>query len=79
MNDDDAQAAKDKLEKAIKEYYTSLDADVYIDDWVLVVHKDSLALAAENQSVVSTLAATSQSFHRTAGLLTIAQKASVDY
>lgn len=75
--DDVAQAAKDKLQAAIKEYYSKVDPDAYIDDWALVVHKDSIELSAEGQSVVSTLTPTGQAFHRTAGMLQLAAHTSV--
>ena len=78
-DDDEAQEAKDTLEKAIKAYYAEVEPDVYIDDWALVVHKDSVELTAEGQSVVSTLIPTGQAFHRTAGLLSLAAHSSVSY
>lgn len=71
MSDESDQAAKDKLEKAIKEYYSEV--------WALVVHKDSVELTAERQSVVSTLIPTGQAFHRTAGLLQLAAHSAVSY
>ncbi|QLF84492.1 hypothetical protein SEA_RIE18_10 [Microbacterium phage Rie18] len=79
MSDESDQAAKDKLEKAIKEYYSEVEPDVFIDDWALVVHKDSVELTAEGQSVVSTLIPTGQAFHRTAGLLQLAAHSAVSY
>lgn len=79
ISDEKAQLAKDKLTVAIKEYYDTVEPEVYIDDWALVCHKDSIELSAEGQSVVSTLVPTGQAFHRTAGLLALAQKASVDF
>ncbi|QPX61853.1 hypothetical protein SEA_DANNYDE_9 [Microbacterium phage DannyDe] len=79
LSDHAAQLAKDKLEVAIKEYYNTVEPEVYIDDWALVVHKDSVELTAEGQSVVSTLIPTGQAFHRTAGMLTLAAHAAVSY
>ncbi|UVF61339.1 hypothetical protein SEA_SPARCETUS_10 [Microbacterium phage Sparcetus] len=79
ISDQHAQLAKDKLEVAIKEYYQTVEPDVYIDDWTLVVHKDSVELTNEGQSVVSTLVPTGQAFHRTAGMLALAAHASVSF
>lgn len=79
LSDEKLQLAKDKLGVAIREYYDTVEPEVYIDDWVLVCHKDSVELTAEGQSVVSTLVPTGQAFHRTAGMLALAAKASVDF
>ncbi|WMI33106.1 hypothetical protein SEA_RIKSENGUPTA_10 [Microbacterium phage RikSengupta] len=79
MTDDEAQLAKDKLNAAIKEYYDAVEPEVYVDDWVLVVHKDSIDLTSSGLSAVSTLIPTGQAFHRTTGLLGLAYKASVDF
>lgn len=62
--------AKEKLGYAIKECCETVDPDAYIDDWVLVVHKDSVELTMVNQSIVSTIVPYGQAFHRTTGLLT---------
>lgn len=70
--------AKEKLGNAIREYWNTVEPDVYIDDWVLVVHKDSVELTMANQSVISTIVPYGQAFHRTTGLLTHAQKSAVD-
>lgn len=64
------ETAKDRLVAAIKDFYGTVEPDVYVDDWALVVHKDSIALTQENQSVVSLLVPSGQAFHRTTGLLT---------
>ena len=62
--------AKEKLERAIKEFYATVEPEMYIDDWALVVHKDSTELVAANQSIVSLTVPHGQAFHRTTGLLT---------
>lgn len=75
LSDEEAQAAKDKLERAIKEYYAIIQPGIYIDDWVLLVHKDSVELTANNESIVSHLTPTGQPFHRTVGLMKVAMDA----
>lgn len=79
LTDEEAQEAKNKIATAIQEYYKTVEPDVYIDDWAVVVHKDSIALSQMDKSMVSTLVPTGQAFHRTAGLLQLAAKASVDF
>lgn len=79
MDDATAQLAKDKLAIAVREYFEVMEPDVYVDDWALVVHKDSISLTAEGHTMVSTVVPTGQAFHRTAGLLTLAQHSVVSY
>lgn len=69
--DEEAREANDALGKAVRQYHKVISPDAYVDDWVVVVHKESVALAAEDSSVVSTAPQYEQPFHRTAGLLAI--------
>lgn len=61
--------AKEKLGQAIKEYGAVVDPDEFIDDWCLVVHKDSVEMTKANQSLVSLIVPYGQAFHRTSGLM----------
>lgn len=61
--------AKLKLHRAIQEYYGTIGDDVFITDWVLIVHKASTSLQKENQSAVGYVIPQDQYFHRTLGLL----------
>jgi hypothetical protein len=78
LTDEDWQAAKDRLAAAIREFYDTVEPGTYIDDWVLVVHKDSIELTQAGQSVVSTTVPTGQAFYRTTGLLTHAHHAATN-
>lgn len=62
--------AKEELEKAIKAFYAKVEPEMYIDDWALIVHKESTELVTVNQSIVSLTVPHDQAFHRTTGLLT---------
>lgn len=62
--------AKEELARAIKAFYAKVEPEMYIDDWALVVHKDSTELVAANQSIVSLTVPHGQAFHRTTGMLT---------
>ena len=72
ISDEEAQAAKDRLQTAISEYFRTVDPDVYVPAWVLVTEKDSIELTRENLSLVGHLTPTGQSWALTVGLLTIA-------
>lgn len=64
---------------AIKHYFVVVDPEAFVDDWVLVVHKDSVELTREGTSMVSTVIPEGQAFHRTAGLLAIPGRGSVEF
>lgn len=64
--------AKYKLQKAIQAYYGAVGDDVFITDWVLVVHKTSPELQLEGKSAVGYVVPDDQYFHRTVGLLVTA-------
>ena len=69
--------AKEELGRAIKDFYAKVEPEMYIDDWALVVHKDSTELVVANQSIVSLTVPHGQAFHRTSGLLAHALKSAV--
>lgn len=70
MEDEDLwREAKEELGKAIKAFYAKVEPEMYIDDWALVVHKDSTELVSINKSIVSLTVPDGQAFHRTTGLL----------
>lgn len=64
--------AKKELESSIKRYYGQVDPEAFIDGWVIVVHKESITLTAENRSEISINMPNDQAFHETIGMLTIA-------
>lgn len=80
-----AEAAKTRLEAAVRDYYATVDPEVYVESWVLVAHKLSVELEREGTSMVGTLTPTGQSFVMTRGLLDVAlsgeraQSTIVDY
>jgi len=63
-------AAKEELRKAIVAFYANVEPDTFLDDWVLVVHKDSVQLSQQMSSEVAYLVPLDQPYHRTTGLLT---------
>lgn len=69
MTEEEEQAAKDKLEAAIKEYSAAVEPGVYIDAWVLIAHKLSTDLVRDGATVVSQLTPTGQAWPLTAGLV----------
>lgn len=75
ISDEEAQAAKDALEAAIKAYHRTVAPEVFIDAWVLVTHKMSVELEAENSSMVGHLVPTGQAWPMTVGILRIAANA----
>ena len=73
MSDDiAAQTAKDKLEKAIKEYFAEVDPDSFIHAYAVVAHKESVAAYQQGGSTVGYLTPTDQPWPVTVGMLTIA-------
>lgn len=73
------QEARATLEKAIRTYFDMVEPGTFIDDWVLVVHKDSVELARNGESMVGHIVPEGQSFHRTVGLLTVARQAELHF
>lgn len=71
----DAQAAKDALECAIRDYHAALEPDALVTSWVLVAHKVSDDMDAEGESCVSKVVPTGQPFPMTRGLLDVAIEA----
>ena len=78
LTEEQAQEEKDKLDRAIRDYWKAVQPEMFIDDWVLAVHKDSVAMSAEGVSQISCLTPTGQPFHRTQGLLMIAMEGGDD-
>ena len=76
ISDEEAQAAKDTLEAAIKAYYRTIAPEAFIDAWALVTHKMSIQLEAENSSMVGHLVPTGQAWPMTVGILRVAANAS---
>lgn len=69
VSDEEAQAAKDVLEQAIKQYYAVVYPDVYLDDWILLSHKRSVLLEQQNTSELGMLTPTGQSWITRRGML----------
>lgn len=72
MNEDTYQAAKNTLEKAIRDFYTQVEPEAYVHAWVVVAHRSTSELEQAGQSVVGTLVPTGQYFPTTRGLLEVA-------
>jgi hypothetical protein len=72
LSDEEALAAKDLLEVAIRDYYTTVEPDALVSAWVLVTHKVSDDMDANGQSSVGMLPMTGQPFPMTRGLLEVA-------
>lgn len=70
MNDDVDEARAD-LGRAIAAYYRTIDPDIFVDGWALVVQKRTPDLEADGASAV-TLTTPDQSWVLTRGLLDIA-------
>lgn len=71
ISDEQAQAAKDTFECAIRDYYAVLEPDVLVTGWVLVAHKVSDDMDRDGVSSVGTLVPTGQVWPLTRGLLDI--------
>lgn len=71
-------AAYDAFSQAIRDYYTVLDPDVYIDGWVLITHKRSAEWEQGETSAVGVVTHHEQSWVVTRGLLDIAYQREVD-
>lgn len=61
------------LSKAISDYYAATSGE-YCEAWVLVAHKRSIELEAENTSAVGVLTAVDQSWVLSRGMLEIARE-----
>lgn len=78
MDDDDEvdpevfQPAKDALRAAIAAFFEAVEPGVYVADWVLVTHRQSIELEQGGGSMVGILGADGQSFPMTRGLLEVA-------
>ena len=78
LTNEDWEAAKGRLAAAIHAFYREVEPDTFVDDWVLIVHKDSIELTQAGVTTVSTTVPTGQPFHRTTGLLAHAHQAAID-
>lgn len=62
-------AAQAKLRAAIVEYYEELYPGSFIDDWTVVVHRQTVRMEENGESSVSTTIPEHQPLYRTLGLL----------
>lgn len=74
---EEVQEALAALRSAITTYFSVIEPDAYIDDWMLVVHKQSIALSQDNTSAVGLVIPDGQPAYRTAGLLSVAGEMAV--
>lgn len=72
LTDAEYVEAHAELSAAIARYYARVAPDVYLDGWVLITHKRSIALEADRTSAVGLLVAQDQSWVTTRGLLDVA-------
>jgi hypothetical protein len=76
ISDEDAIAAKDALEVAIRNYYATTEPEAMVSAWVLITHKVSDEWDAGGQSAVGMLPMSGQPFPMTRGLLDVALEGS---
>lgn len=72
VSDVEAQAAKDTLDAAIRDYFNTTSPGELVTGWVLVTHRVSDALDEDGSSVVGRTHPTGQRWHVTRGLLDVA-------
>ncbi|QLF82685.1 hypothetical protein SEA_CICADA_2 [Microbacterium phage Cicada] len=72
------EAARAKLKAAIDEYYEVIYPGSYIDDWLVVVHRQSIKLEEHGLSTVSTTIPPGQALYRSMGLFDQAIKSMDD-
>jgi hypothetical protein len=72
ISDEQAEAAKDELGRAIQAYQDAVQSGEYVSGWVLVTHRQSIDLERDHKTVVGCLVPTHQSFVETRGLLSAA-------
>lgn len=78
LSDEEATAAKDTLECAIRDYYNILEPGALVTGWVLVSHRVSDEMDEAGESAVGTLTPTGQIFPLTRGLLDVALESDRD-
>lgn len=62
----------DTLNQAIRDFYTTIEPDVYVDGWILIAHKRSPQWEAEDSSVVGVMGSPDMTWPMRRGLLDIA-------
>lgn len=67
--------AKEKLAAAVHDYYSVIEPDTFVSDWILIIHKESSDLHARGMSGIRWTTDDEQPYHRTVGLITVAQNA----
>ena len=72
VSDEEAIAAKDTLECALRDYYKIVQPEVLVTAWVIIVHKVSDEMDEEGVSSLGTLTPSGQIFPLTRGLLDVA-------
>lgn len=66
------ETAREHLKTAINDFYEAVEPGVYVSDWVLVTHRQSIELEQDGGSMVGILTGTAQSFPMTRGMLEVA-------
>lgn len=72
--EEETEEAKGELRAAILKFHAVIDPEMFIGDWVLIVHKSSKEMVAEGTSLLGIVVPTDQYFHRTTGLVVEASK-----
>lgn len=67
--DDRIDEARRELKRAIDAYYDVVAPGSYIDDWVLVVHRQTMALERSHRTTVTLTIPPDQPLYRSVGLL----------
>lgn len=70
--DEEHQAAKDDLGRAVARYWSLIEPGVYAGEWALVAHVQSPELEQANMARVCVTVPTGQSFPLTRGMLDVA-------
>lgn len=74
---EEVDQALTELRAAITKYYSVIEPDVYVGDWLVVVSKESVSLAANGATGVGLTTPDAQPAYRTAGLLSVAGEMAV--
>jgi len=72
ITEEQVQKAKDELSSAINTYYSVIEPDSFVEEWVLVTHKRSIEWEQENTSVIGVATPTGQSWVVRRGMLEVA-------
>jgi hypothetical protein len=76
VSDEEARAAKDALDLAIRTFHGTMEPEALVSGWVLITHRVSDEWDAGGQSAVGMLPMTGQPFPMTRGLLDVALEGS---